>query len=215
MWMLKTPGGLKHGRGITSSTQSRMVHVLPKTVPVCESLETFCGIHSQTSDQHSDMRVSTTVRDGQHYAIFRNWFCDHSPFCYTGHHRDSLVSVSTGQVAPKSVNADCAFELGREAAERLTGENYADAKFKRNDRVVSIATANNTVTVRNNEVEIDPNLLFMRVTCVMKKPSDMEDHLRHEFSKGPPALFDKGVMRKNNKSVLANQLKSPVTPTHK
>ena len=63
MRMLKTRGGLKQGRGITSSTQSKIVNVLPKTVPVCESLEDFCGIHSQTSDQHTDLRACTTSRD--------------------------------------------------------------------------------------------------------------------------------------------------------
>lgn len=212
MRMLKTRGGLKHGRGITSGTQSKMVHIIPRTVPVCESLEDFCGIHSQTSDQHTDLRASTTARDGHHYIAFRNWFDDHSPFSYAGAHRDSLVSVSTGIVAPKSANADRAFELGREAAERIVGENYADVKLKRKDRVISIGTANNSVTVRDQEVEVDPTLLFMRVTCVIKQPSDMEDHLRHEFSKQPPALFDKGLMRKNTKSVLANQLKAPVSP---
>ncbi|MES9880176.1 MAG: hypothetical protein ABW185_04765 [Sedimenticola sp.] len=212
MRMLKTRGGLNHGRGITSSTQSKMVHVMPQTVPVCESLENFCGIETQTSDQHSDLRATTTARDGQHYDLFRNWFDDHSPFSYAGEHCDSLVSVSTGIVAPKSANADRAFEIGRESAEHLTGDNYADAKLKRKDRVISIGTASNGVTVRDEEVEVDPTLLFMRVTCVIKQPSDMEYHLKHEFSKQPPALFDKGLMRKNTKSVLANQLKAPVTP---
>lgn len=169
MRMLKTRGGLKHGRGITSSTQAKMVHVLPKTVPVCEAVEDFCGIYSQTSDQHTDMRACTTKRDGQHYVLFRDWFDDHSPFSYTGEHRDSLISLSTGIVALTSANADCVFELGRESAEHLVGQNYAYVKLKRNDRVISIGTANNSVTVRDKVVEVDPTLLFMHVTCVIKK----------------------------------------------
>lgn len=40
----------------------------------------------------------------------------------------------------------------------------------------------------------------------------MEVYLQHEFSKQPPALFDKGMMRKNTKSVLANLLKAPIAP---
>ena len=31
MQMLKTHGGLKHGRGITRSTRAKMIHVLPNT----------------------------------------------------------------------------------------------------------------------------------------------------------------------------------------
>lgn len=142
--------------------------------------------------------------------MFRNWFDDLSPFSYAGEHCHSLVSVSTGIVAPMSTNADHAFELGRESAEHLIGENYADAKLKRRDRVISIGTASNSVTVRDEEVEVDPTLLCMCVTCVIKQHSGIEDHLKYEFIKQPPALFDKGLMRKNTKSVLANVLKAPV-----
>ena len=212
MRMLKTRGGLKHGRGITSSTQAKMVHVLPKTIPVCEVVEDFCGMYSQTSDQHTDMRACTTKCDGQHYILFRNWFDEHSPFSYTGEHHDILVSISTGIVAPSSANADCAFELVRESAQHLVDQNYADVELKRSNRVISIGTAIKGITVRNKVVEVDPTLLFMRVTCVIEKQAEIEVYLQHEFSKQPPSLFYKGMMRKNNKSILATLLKAPVDP---
>lgn len=212
MRMLKVRGGLAHGRGITTSTQAKFVHALPQTVPVCDSLESFCGLHSQTSDQHSDLRATTTTRDSRHFLTFCNYFTSHSPFAYGGDYRDCLVSISTGAVAPKCCNADSAVELGIQAAASLTGQNYSDVKLKRNDRIISIGAATNTATVRGQDVEVDPTLLFMRVTCVIQKPSDMEDYLKHEFSKQPPALFEKGVMRKNNKSALAKILKEPVVP---
>ena len=40
----------------------------------------------------------------------------------------------------------------------------------------------------------------------------MKKHMKHEFGNTPPSLFDKGVMGKNTKSVLADALKSNVTP---
>ena len=168
MRMLKTQGGLAHGRGITAGTQSKFVHVLPKAVPICDSLESFCDVHSQTSDQHTDLRTTTTARDGIHYTTFRQFITSHSPFAYSGEKHDTLVSVSSGVVAPNCANADLAIELGERAAARLTEQSYADAKLKRNDRVISIAAAANTATVRGQDIEIDQSALFMRVTCVIK-----------------------------------------------
>ena len=137
-----------------------------QTLPVCEAVEDFCGIYSQTSDQHTDMRACTTTRDGQHYTLFRNWFDDHSPFSYTDEHRASLICLSTGTVAPISANADHVFVIGRKFAEH---RNFADVRLKRNDRVISIETVINSVTIRDKVVEVDPTLLFMSVTCVIKK----------------------------------------------
>jgi hypothetical protein len=65
MRMIKAPGGLAHGRGITLSTQAKLVYVLPKCIPIWNALELFCGVHVQTSDQHCDLRVSTAARDGK------------------------------------------------------------------------------------------------------------------------------------------------------
>ena len=59
---------------------------------------------------------------------------------------------------------------------------------------------------------IDPTHLFLRLSSTLKKPSDMETHLKYEFSNQAPALFDNGTLRKSVKSSLAAVLKSPVKP---
>ncbi|KAL8606327.1 hypothetical protein ACOMHN_050807 [Nucella lapillus] len=209
MRMLKVSGGLAHGRGITDSTLSKWVHVIPRCVPICNSLEDFCGVHTQTSDQHNDLRACSTKQDAKDYGIFLNWLQLHSPFSYTA--EDTLVSISTGILADKSANADQAYTIGKSAAEEMTGRQYGDVKLKRKDRIKSIA-AKESVSVRGQEVEVNSTLLFMRVTCVINPQEEMEQYLRHEFGSKPPALFNKGIMRKNTKSVLANVLKSKVTP---
>ena len=58
-------------------------------------------------------------------------------------------------------------------------QNYADVKLKRNNRVISIGTALNGIKVRDKVVEVDPTLLFMRVTCIIEKQAEMEDYLQH------------------------------------
>ena len=52
------------------------------------------------------------------------------------------------------------------------------------------------------------------MTCVIKDQNAMKEHHKHEFGNKPPSLFDKGVMRKNTKTVLAYALKSNVTPMY-
>ena len=61
MRMIKTPGGLDLRRGITLSAQAKLVHFLPQCIPICKSLEDFCGVRTQTSGQHCDLRASTPV----------------------------------------------------------------------------------------------------------------------------------------------------------
>lgn len=208
MRLLKTSGGMARGRGITDSTLNKWVHAMPRCIPICDALECFTAVHSHTSDQHVDLRASSTARDGKHYETFLNWLKVHSPFSYGEH--DALVCVASGVVAGKCVNADQAFDIGVKAASVMTGETYADVKLKRKDRVTSISGDKNQVTVRGVEVEVNRTVLFMRVTCVIQESSEMEDYLLHEFAKQPPSLFDKGIMRKNTKSVLASVLKSKV-----
>ena len=40
----------------------------------------------------------------------------------------------------------------------------------------------------------------------------MKEYLQHEFCRYSPALFEKGMMRKRVKSILAQVLKEEVTP---
>ena len=114
------------------------------------------------------------------------------------------MCIATGIVAPLSANPDQAFQLGETAANALSGQNYADVKLKRGDRVISIGTASDSVAIRGKEVEIDPMSLFLRVTCTINNPRDLKDHLAYEFSKYPPSIFLNGVMRKIAKYILAN-----------
>ncbi len=106
-------------------------------------------------------------------------------------------------IADKSVNVDQAVALGTKAATAMSGQTYADIKLKRKDRVTTISGAKNQITVRGVSVDMNSTLLFMRVTCVISDSSEMKEHLLHEFAQHPPSLFDKGVMRKTTKSVMA------------
>ena len=51
-----------------------------------------------------------------------------------------------------SANSDRAIELWDLTVNKFAGHNYADAKLKRNDRVVSIGAVSDSVEVRGSKV---------------------------------------------------------------
>ena len=71
MRMLKAPGGLVHDRGTNDSILMKWVQYIPK--PIYNSLEHFCDVHTQTSDQHKDLRGCSTTQDAKVYGAFLNW----------------------------------------------------------------------------------------------------------------------------------------------
>ena len=113
-------------------------------------------------------------------------------------------------MAESLANAEDAYSIGKNVAGKLNGKTYGDVKLKRTDKVISVSAAINAVTVRGKEVELNSNLLLMRVTCIIKKKTEMKEHLSHEFARNPPSLFDKGLMRKHTKNDLAHLLKESV-----
>ena len=175
MRQLKSSGGLAHGRGLNASMQSKFVNVIPRCVPVCNELETFCGVHAQTSEQHSDLRPTTSDRDATHFSTIYNWMKEHSPFAYAA--IDGLVNIATGIVAESSSNADNAYDIGKSAADKLTGQKYGETKLKKTDKVTSISAASNAINVRGKEVDVNSSLLFGHITCILKKKQEMADHL--------------------------------------
>ena len=102
---------------------------LQQSVPICQALDDFCGLRSQTGDRHCGLRAATTVRDGKHFIAFNNYFSQHPPFSYNGEYKDNLVSISTGVVAPNYAHVDCAVELGNNAV-RLVNDSFADVQLK-------------------------------------------------------------------------------------
>ena len=144
MRQLKAPGGLAHGRGLTPSTQAKFVHIIPQCAPICNPLEDFCGVQYRTSEQHNDLRASTSARDSDHFKTLYNWLELHSPFSYAS--VDGLVSVSSGIVAESSANAEDAYSIGKNVANKPTGKKYGDVKLKRTYKVISVSAAINAVT---------------------------------------------------------------------
>lgn len=210
MRLLKTKGGVIHGRSITDSTLAEFVHALPQCVPICQYIETITGVYSSTSEQHKDLRPSSKVRDDEDVQRFISWFQSHSPCEYNN--TDGLVSLTTGEVASSKVNCEQAYSISTAAANAVTGQEFPTIKLKSSDKVVTFNSAKNSVKVRGQTLNINPEMLFHRITCVLNSSAEMEYYLSFELAPYPPALFKEGLLRKNTKSDLTKMLKKNLTP---
>ncbi|KAG1714442.1 hypothetical protein GQR58_001388 [Nymphon striatum] len=93
---------------------------------------------------------------------------------FVGYDTDRLVSLSTGIVADTSVNCDNAVELGLKAASEMAGKKFTEIKLCRNDKVETIGAQNKTIKVRGRNMEVNPTIIFNRITCGFNSSSEME-----------------------------------------
>ncbi|KAK7449843.1 hypothetical protein BaRGS_00039998 [Batillaria attramentaria] len=98
----------------------------------------------------------------------------------------------------------------------IAEKKLADISLKKSDQafILAVKTA---VTVREESVVIDPNLLFQRLVKVAETSESLADYFRYELTNIPTSLFDNsGLMRPAVKSTLAQHIGSLVKdlPVH-
>ena len=152
MRMLKTGGGMTHGRGITDSRLTKWAHA--QCVPVCDA-----DVHSDTSEQHKHFRWSTQARNKKDNDVFVQWLQAHPPFA--GYQSDRLVSIATGVVADTFANCDNAVQIGQSAAAKLTGKSFTEIPLHRSDKVKRIGDKN-SVSIRKKNTVVNLTLFFQQ-----------------------------------------------------
>ena len=73
----------------------------------------------------------------------------------------------------------------------MVGATAADFSFKRKDQAVTMASKS-AVKVGGEVVQVDPQLLFQRLTIAGK--SNLEEAMTYELCTFPPALFENCCM---------------------
>ena len=81
----------------------------------------------------------------------------------------SLRSICTGVHAHSTVNVDTAKSVGNAILASMEGTTAVDFTFKRSDQVVALDTKS-AVKIDGVIVQIDPQLLFQRLTIASKYP---------------------------------------------
>ncbi|GBN20208.1 hypothetical protein AVEN_149938-1 [Araneus ventricosus] len=98
--------------------------------------------------------------------------------------------------------------VARESAE-LAGGNFGNVKFKRKDKVITLASVNNSAKIGKEKITVDPLTLFHRICVAKQSDEDLKMFFTFELSPSPLSLFNEEGMRKGTKSSLF----SAFTPT--
>ena len=134
MRIMKIDGGLI-GRGFTDSTVIKWVLGIPSTYDICQQVEDFCRIKFSTTEQHVDARDSRINRDSVDIKKIVQWFDSHEPFPF----QKAVMSIATGVIGGETINYYDAFEVGKASLDKIIGQNIANIKFKRKDRVMPVS----------------------------------------------------------------------------
>ncbi len=127
---------------------------------------------------------------------------DRSPFTSD----PSLRNIMNGVHAQASVNVDKAKEVGLTILESMRGHLADSYSFTKSNQAVTLVMKC-SVRICDEQVQVDPQLLFQRLITACKSVDDMESNFKYELCSYPPALFDMSFMPwEPQKSALADAL---------
>ena len=169
MHLFKSAGGLTRRRHISEGTIARFVGSLPYFIPICDLLEKFSGVYSSSSTQHKDLRPANKKQNINYVKILNSWLSMHSFFAYKN--TSGLVCITNGLIADPSVNCDQAYDLGEGAADKFTGKSFVDT-IPRKSKAVTIRSSKKTVNVLGENVDINPQTFFNRITSILNNSEE-------------------------------------------
>ncbi|WAR15643.1 LOW QUALITY PROTEIN: hypothetical protein MAR_005748 [Mya arenaria] len=92
------------------------------------------------------------------------------------------------------------------------GYTIAEYSFKKKDQAITL-NIQSSVKIGGVVVQVDPQLLFQRLTVAAKASQDLASVFKYELCSHPPALFDTSLLlRQPQKPVLADTIWALLTP---
>ncbi|PZC75227.1 hypothetical protein B5X24_HaOG206534 [Helicoverpa armigera] len=198
MKSMKTDGGISRGRSTKESVISKWVYGMHAMNTVCEGLEVLANVHMDTTDQHVDASDSRRKKDAKDIKILFDWFLSHEPFPKL----NKIVSIASGVVGDDKINCHKAREVGIASMSKMTGKTFNNIKLKRSQKVLPLLAVSSTVKIHEEEVPIDPVLLFQRMSITKDFEDEIENFFEYELAPYPLSLFDAAGMRKTTKSAI-------------
>ena len=133
----------------------------------------------QISMQTVDASDSRCKKDAKDITKLRDWFSSHDPFPKI----NKIVSIASGVVGDDKINCRKAHEVGIASMSRITGETFKKIKIKRSEKVLPLLAASSTIKVHEEEVAIDPVLLFQRMRITKAFEGEIENFLKYKLAR--------------------------------
>ncbi|GBM26909.1 hypothetical protein AVEN_264758-1 [Araneus ventricosus] len=131
------------------------------------------------------------------------WFKHHNLF----QDNSNLISIRNGIVGDSMINCHITKEEGILGIKRIEGSIFQTEKFKRNDRVQSLALMSNVIKMHDESASINPTTLSQQMNFTKQSNEEIEDFLTYELYPFPLPLFDEDGLLKDKKSSLYKAFK--------
>lgn len=190
--------------------QQRLTWLLamPACAEVNSVMQELTGVAYNTSEQNKDMSSTRKERDVKDTLTILSALQDRSPFSPDPH----LRNIMNGVHGDSAVNVDKARIIGEKVIASMTGRSATEYSFKKSAQAITLAKKS-AVRIDNEQVEIDPQLLFQRLILASNTSEDLPTIFRYELSSYPTSLFDSALMlRQANKPALADAIWSRLSP---
>ena len=203
MRSLKTSGGLTRGRGMTENQRLLWLLSRPACAEVNQAMQELTGVNYNTGEQNKDMTAARQARDWKDTLTVLQYLQERNPFSLD----PNLRSISTGVHAHPTVNVDEAVAVGDMILTQMNGITPAEYTFQKKNQVVTLGLKSSSVKIDGDRIQIDPLLLFQRLTTVIQSSDDLELAFKHELCSYPPALFDSSLLlHEADKPALADAI---------
>ncbi len=213
MRSVKTSGGLTRGRGMSEIQRAVWLLSTPACAEINRAMQEFTGVTYIASEQHKDSSPARIDRDHRDMLQLLQFLEPRSPFTED----DVLCSITNGVTADETVNVDQAQMVGTSVINALAGQEVHAFSFKKKDKAVTLLTKL-SVKCDNEDVHVDPQLLFQRLVSSAARGTvsgdELEQLFTYELCTHPPALFTMdGLLREANKPPLADAIEHAVGHT--
>ncbi len=203
MRSLKTSGGLTRGRGMTEHQRLLWLLSRPACAEVNQAMQELTEVNYNTGEQNKDMTAARQARDWKDTLTVLQYLQERNPFSSDS----SLRSIATGVHAHPTVNVDKAVAIRDMILTSMNGTTPAEYTFKKRNQAVTLGLKSSSVKINGDRIQIDPLLLFQRLTTVIQSSDDLESAFKHELCSYPSALFDSSLLlREADKPALAGAI---------
>ena len=106
-----------------------------------------------------------------------------------------------------TVNVDEAVAVGDMILTQMNGTTPAEYTFQKKNQAVTLGLKLFSIKTDGDRIQIDPLLLFQRLTTIMQSSDDLKLAFKHELCNYPPALFDSSLLfHETDKPALADAI---------
>ena len=93
-----------------------------------------------------------------------------------------------------TVNVDKAVAVGDMILTSMNGKTPVEYTFQRKNQVVTLSLKSLSIKIDGDRIQIDPQILFQRLTTVIQSSDQLESAFKHELCSYPSALFDSSLL---------------------